>query len=107
MVGGYARTDVYVRSRCTKEETLTVHIPQDRPDAARFDGLVIVLIDNAGTEQPVYIPPNYIEGFRQASTSGLYSRPIKNGHVTQFPPASSREPIIYGNPGEPVGRYPQ
>ena len=63
---GYARTDVYANTRCVKEEKITLHIPQERLDAARFDGLTIIVLDNAGNEVPVYLPPNYIEGFRKA-----------------------------------------
>lgn len=111
MVGGYSRTDVYVDYNCVKEERMTIHIPQERLDAARFDGFVVILLDNQGEELPVYIPPNYVEGFRRASGQAparSYAPP------SQSPPIynpSSREPITYGDPGPPTrsvpGTYPQ
>jgi len=70
--------------QCAREEMLTVHIPQERLDAARFDGLTILVLDRAGDEVPVFIPPNYIEGFRQAV----------DGRVT--PNVSYQEPRPYG-----------
>lgn len=131
LMGTYARTDVYVNYRCVKEERLSVHISKDRLDAARFDGLTLVLLDNEGRDQPVFIPPNYIEGFRQAakyrldgSAPTIYKAPSSTVSPS-YPPAqvtpqpsqsgtapvnpSSREPIIYGDPGTPAvpGRYPQ
>lgn len=121
MVGGYSRTDVYVNARCVKEETLTVHIPQERLDAARFDGFAVILLDRAGREIPVFVPPNYVEGFRKAvGHSGLskrsawdteptpprYITPSTNGTLSM--PPSTREPIIYGDPGtKPRTGYPQ
>lgn len=69
--GAYAR-DVYVTPKCAREETLSLHIPADRLEAARFDGLTIFIRSRDGGEVPVYIPPNYIEGYRIASqTMGL------------------------------------
>jgi len=52
--------------QCAREEMLSIHIPQERLDAARFDGLTVLVLDRQGQEVPVYVPPNYIEGFRQA-----------------------------------------
>jgi len=52
--------------QCAREEMLTVHISQDRLNAARFDGLTVLVLDRTGQEFPVFIPPNYIEGFRSA-----------------------------------------
>ena len=84
--------------RCLKEEKLTIHIPQERLDAARFDGFAIILLDNAGQEIPVFVPPNYVEGFRQAVGHKSYA--------SQPQPqigSSAREPIIYGG-YPPAGR---
>ncbi|MGB0905855.1 MAG: hypothetical protein ACPGVT_00055 [Maricaulaceae bacterium] len=65
-----SRREVHVSYRCVREEMTTLHIPQERLDAARFDGLTIVVVDNQDRDIPVYIPPNYIEGFRQAVQKG-------------------------------------
>ena len=70
--------------QCAREEILSVHIPQDRLDAARFDGLTVLVLDRAGHELPVFVPPNYIEGFRQA-VSGRAA-----------PNVSYQEPRSYG-----------
>lgn len=53
-------------SQCAREEKLSLHIPQERLDAGRFDGMTLLVIGQSGEERPVFIPPNYIEGFRQA-----------------------------------------
>jgi len=76
-------TNTHVSSRCVKEERLTLHIPAERLEAARFDGLSIVLLDRNSQDVPLYIPPNYIEGFRRANpylnvTTG-YRDPIYSG----------------------------
>ncbi len=76
--------------QCAREEILTVHIPQERLDAARFDGLTILVLDRAGAEVPVFIPPNYIEGFRQAvngrvTPSVSYQEPRTPAPVTRAP----------------------
>ena len=112
MVGGYgyAHTDVVVSYRCVKEERLTVHIPQERLDAARFDGLTVMMVDNAGRETPVFVPPNYVEGFNRAAyqqdaayddySSGRYRiEPQTQYKAPTTPP--SNQPIIYGDPGYP------
>lgn len=68
MLGGYSRPHTVVTNyRCVREETVTLHIPQERLDAARFDGMTLVVVDNADRDVPVYLPPNYIEGFRRAT----------------------------------------
>ncbi len=60
-----------VRTDCTREESLSVHIPAERLEAARFDGLTVLAFDRQGQELPIFIPANYIEGLRLA-TSGQY-----------------------------------
>ena len=81
MASSWSRNAVRnVDVQCAREEMLTVHIPQERLDAARFDGLTVLVLDRTGAEIPVFIPPNYIEGFRQAV----------NGRVT--PSVSYQEP---------------
>ena len=61
------RVSTYAESRCAKRESLGLFIPAERLDAARFDGLTVVLLSRSGEEVPVYVPPNYIEGFRRAA----------------------------------------
>ncbi len=51
---------------CVKEEVMSLHIPQERLMAARYDGLSVILLDRQGGDVPVYLPPNYINGFLQA-----------------------------------------
>ena len=53
---------------CAREDKLRVFIPNARLDAARFDGLTLIALDAQGGETPIYLPPNYIEGFRMAAT---------------------------------------
>lgn len=59
---------------CAREDKLTVFIPNARLDAARFDGLTIIALDAQGGEAPIYLPPNYIEGFQLASTGRVRPR---------------------------------
>ena len=74
-----------VDQRCAKEERLALFIPAERLDAARFDGLTVVMLGRDGTELPVFIPPNYVDGFRQGvGSSGSFS---------------SGSPVIYQDPG--------
>jgi len=64
---GYSRDVVRnVEVDCAREETLSVFIPAGRLDAASYDGLTILALDVEGREYPIFIPPNYIEGFNQA-----------------------------------------
>ena len=67
-VGSYVGTTV--DTRCAKEEQLALFIPAERLDAARFDGLTVLVLDRNGVEIPVFVPPNYIEGFQQGLRRG-------------------------------------
>lgn len=60
---GNTQTTTYVSEQCVKEERLTLHIPADRLVAAKFDGLSIAILDRNGQDVPLYLPPNYVEGF--------------------------------------------
>lgn len=57
---------VSVRYRCVREENLTLHIPSEHLQAARFEGMTVLIMSRDGQETPVYIPPNYIEGYQKA-----------------------------------------
>lgn len=95
MLGGYTRASstVVTNYRCVREETVTLHIPQERLDAARFDGMTLVIVDNADRDIPVYLPPNYIEGFRQAAASGSF-----NSQTTVVTPQPSYTQPNYSQP---------
>ena len=85
--------------QCAREELLSVYIPQDRLDAARFDGLTVLVLDRAGHELPVFVPPNYIEGFRQAvggraAPNISYQEPRSSAPVTRGP--IYQEPRSFG-----------
>lgn len=88
---GYGGREV-VTSRsvdCAREETLRVFLPADRLDAARFDGLTVLVLDRDGGETPVFIPPNYIEGFRLAASGQIRPQGVnpnaQNGTLTRVP----------------------
>lgn len=96
---GYRSTTVSVSQRCAREENLSVYIPRDRLDAARYDGLTLLVLDRDGKDIPIYIPPNYIEGFRNtafgaagAPQSSQYS---SGGYVN--PDARASEVPSYGS----------
>lgn len=101
------RSRVDVSYRCAREEMLTLHIPQERLDAARFEGFTVLLLDSEDREIPVYVPPNYVEGFRQAVGRAGHSAPAVSssyGYTQSRPvqPSSGRDvnsPIVYGDPG--------
>lgn len=63
---------------CAREDKLRVFIPNDRLDAARFDGLTLIALDSQGGETPIYLPPNYIEGFRMAATGRVRAQGVQS-----------------------------
>ncbi len=81
-----------VSTDCTREDLLSAHIPAERLEAARFDGLTVLAIDRQGQELPVFIPANYIEGLRRA-TSGQF-----DGQLMRF---RGRPPLSM--PNDPQG----
>ena len=70
---------------CAREDKLRVFIPNDRLDAARFDGLTIIAFDAQGGETPIYLPPNYIEGFRMAATGRVRPQGSQSAPQTVTP----------------------
>ncbi len=96
---GRSRTDVYTNYRCVREETVTLHIPQHRIDAARFDGMTVVIVDDNDQDVPIYLPPNYIEGFRQATGR---SSVLSSGQSVQPSSAATSGPT-----SGLAGSYPQ
>ena len=56
-----------VGGQCAVRESVGVFVPWERVDAARFDGLSLAMQDRDGREVSVWVPPNYIEGFRLAT----------------------------------------
>jgi len=98
--------------QCAREEMLTVHIPQDRLDAARFDGLTVLVLDRAGQEVPVYVPANYIEGYRQAvsgqvTPSGSYQDSGTSAPITRAPAYQDPRPYSVESAPCPVGTTKQ
>ncbi len=101
-----------VDTQCAREEMLTVHIPQDRLDASRFDGLTVLVLDRTGQEIPVYVPPNYIEGFRQAVSGRVtpdvsYETPRQSSPVTREPIYQDPRPRSIESAPCPVGTTKQ
>ncbi len=88
---------------CAREETLSVFIPAERLQAARFDGLTILALDNGGREYPIFVPPNYIEGFRLAtggeflSSTSVSKRPSPAYQAPVYQEPRYQEPV-YNNP---------
>jgi hypothetical protein len=70
---------------CAREDKLRVFIPNDRLDAARFDGLTLIAFDAQGGETPIYLPPNYIEGFRMAATGRVRPQGVQSAPQTITP----------------------
>lgn len=77
---------------CAREETMSVFIPAERLEAARFDGLTILALDNKGQEYPIFVPPNYIEGFNLATAGGF----APSTGVPSVPNVVYREPVTRG-----------
>jgi len=104
MLSGFGRVNssvVTTNYRCVREETVTLHIPQERLDAARFDGMTLVIVDNADRDVPIYLPPNYIEGFRQAT-----GRSVGYQSGSQYSGPSTT--VVTPQPRySPQGTYPQ
>ena len=72
---GYDGTVIVSSERdCAREDQLTLFIPNERLIAGRFDGLTLIIRDvtydprsgqtTVYNERPLFIPPNYIEGYR-------------------------------------------
>ncbi|MEP3653907.1 MAG: hypothetical protein ABJO36_03340 [Litorimonas sp.] len=74
---------------CAREDKLRVFIPNDRLDAARFDGLTLIAFDAQGGETPIYLPPNYIEGFRMAATGRVRPQGVQSAPQTITPQYSA------------------
>lgn len=70
---------------CAREDKLRIFIPNERLDAARFDGLTLIALDAQGGETPVYLPPNYIEGFRLASSGQVRPQGYQPGPQAMAP----------------------
>ena len=70
---------------CAREDKLSVFIPNDRLDAARFDGLTLIALDAQGGETPIYIPPNYIQGYRLAATGQVQPQGLARLPQSQIP----------------------
>jgi len=88
--GGYGGRSV-VSSRsvdCAREDKLRVFIPNERLDAARFDGLTLIAFDAQGGEAPIYLPPNYIEGYRLAASGQVRPQGISSAPQYAAPPVS-------------------
>jgi len=97
---GGTQTDRYEQTGCIKEERITLHISAERLEAARFDGLSIALLDQNGDDIPLYIPPNYIEGFSKANPYlGHYRSGIPQVTPDQTPRSS---PAVGGYPTNPI-----
>ena len=113
MASSWSRNAVRnVDVQCAREEMLTVHIPQERLDAARFDGLTVLVLDRAGQEIPVYVPPNYIEGFRQAMDGRAapdvsYQEPGGSAPITRGPVYQEPRPYTIESAPCPVGTTKQ
>ncbi len=78
------QTSTYEVTQCVKEERLTLHIPADRLAAAKFDGLSIALLGRDSQDIPLYLPPNYVEGFLIANPY-MRAGQTFNGSVNSTP----------------------
>jgi len=76
------QTSTYEIMQCVKEERLTLHIPAERLAAAKFDGLSIALLGRDSEDIPLYLPPNYVEGFLIANP---YMRSAHTYHSSAQP----------------------
>ena len=104
--GGYS--DVQVSYRCAREESLRIFIPRDRLDVAEQNGLTLYLRPKVGREEAVYLPRNYITGFKLAAYSPqgpqftIQGEPIDLSKRADKTTASTQQsmdtPIIYGQP---------
>jgi len=70
---------------CAREDKLRVFVPNERLDAARFDGLTLIALDARGDETAIYIPANYIEGFRLASSGRIRPQGYQRGYHSTAP----------------------
>ena len=93
---------------CAREDVLRVFVPNDRLDAARFDGLTLIALDAQGGETPIYIPPNYIEGFRLASSGRIQPQGYQQPGIQQSQGYQSPQPYaVTPAPTYPQSSYPR
>ena len=92
---------------CAREDKLSVFIPNDRLDAARFDGLTLIALDAQGGETPIYIPPNYIEGYRLAATGRVQPQGITPAPQPQISPQIQPQPPLIEPAPCPAGALKQ
>ncbi|MEP6342054.1 MAG: hypothetical protein ABJ275_01965 [Maricaulaceae bacterium] len=119
---GYSTRTVSVSHKCARDENLSLHIPRERLEAARYEGLTVFVIDRLGQDVPVYIPPNYIEGFvttafgnpqsyqqPQGASQSTYQAPTYQQPRVTVPQSPSSQPRVYGDPNGVTssGGYPQ
>ena len=86
---------------------MSVFIPNDRLDAARFDGLTLIALDAQGGETPIYIPPNYIEGYRLAATGRVQPQGITPAPQPQISPQIQPQPPLIEPAPCPAGALKQ
>ena len=90
---------------CAREEQLSLFIPAERLDAARFDGMTVIVLDQQGGEYPVFVPPNYIEGFKLARSGQSYGQ---QGYQQPAPVTRSYQPHYQRDRAAcPTGTTPQ
>ena len=97
---------------CAREDKLSIFIPNDRLDSVRFDGLTLIAVDAQGVEAPIYIPTNYIQGYRLAATGQVQPQGLARVPQSQIPqsqlplqqqqPFQGQRPLIEAAPC-PVG----
>ncbi len=78
---------------CAREDKLRIFIPNERLDAARFDGLTLIALDARGGETPIYLPANYIEGYRLAATGRVRPQGVQTSPQYTPPPSVTPLPV--------------
>lgn len=93
---------------CAREDKLQVFIPTARLEAARFDGLSVIALDSQGGETPIYIPPNYIEGYILAASGRIRPQGYQAAPVPVQPQYSPQPvtPQPYSQPSRVIESAP-
>ncbi len=98
---GYSGVDYVVRRRCDRQEYIRVFVPRERLNASERTGLLLYFRPQAGREEVLIFPPNYISGFKMAAYT-----PEGRGMTIPGRPFTAQTPSISAAPqSQPVNSY--
>ncbi len=102
--------DTVVRRYCARQENLRVFVPRKRLDAAKTNGISLLIRSRGGREEVLNLPPNYITGFMLAAWTPegrnmtIPGYPLPRPEPNSEPQQETLAPMP--NPKSPVSKSP-